>query len=158
VFDFALPIFMIVFSTRGMAHLKDKTYTNIRFLLFVTPLNAKLNPICHLLALLRVHYILHVSRMRVNYNQQDANIFDCLFLKGSTCFGRFLRPSSGAHNCTSATVISTNTAAGCYRGWEGTIPACSIIGWQYPKLNVQLCAPDDGRRNRPKHVEPFRNK
>jgi hypothetical protein len=23
-----------------------------------------------------------------------------LFLKGSTCFGRFLRPSSGAHNCT----------------------------------------------------------
>jgi len=26
------------------------------------------------------------------------------------------------------------------------------------KLIVQLCAPDDGRRNRPKHVEPFRNK
>jgi len=27
------------------------------------PLNAKLNPICHLLALLGVHHILHVSRI-----------------------------------------------------------------------------------------------
>jgi len=30
------------------------------------PLNAELNPICHLLALLGVHYFLHVSRIRVN--------------------------------------------------------------------------------------------
>ena len=30
------------------------------------PLNAKLNPICHLLALLGAHDILHVSRIRVN--------------------------------------------------------------------------------------------
>ena len=29
------------------------------------PLNAKLSPICHLLALLGAHYILHVSRIRV---------------------------------------------------------------------------------------------
>jgi len=35
-----------------------------------------------------------------NYNQQDATINDYLFLKGSTCFGRFLRPSSGAQNRT----------------------------------------------------------
>jgi hypothetical protein len=31
------------------------------------PLNAKLNSICHLLALLGAHPILHVSRIRVNY-------------------------------------------------------------------------------------------
>jgi hypothetical protein len=31
----------------------------------VNPLNAKLNPICHLLALLGAHPILHVSRIRV---------------------------------------------------------------------------------------------
>jgi len=31
----------------------------------INPLNAKLNPICHLLALLGAHNILHVSRMRV---------------------------------------------------------------------------------------------
>ena len=29
------------------------------------PLNTKLNPICHLLALLGAHHILHVSRIRV---------------------------------------------------------------------------------------------
>jgi hypothetical protein len=30
-----------------------------------SPLNAQLNPICHLLALLGAHHILHVSRIRV---------------------------------------------------------------------------------------------
>jgi hypothetical protein len=34
----------------------------------INPLNAKLNPICHLLALLGAHHILHVSRIRVNSN------------------------------------------------------------------------------------------
>jgi hypothetical protein len=34
--------------------------------LFINPLNAKLNPICHLLALLGTHHILHVSGVRVN--------------------------------------------------------------------------------------------
>jgi hypothetical protein len=29
------------------------------------PLNAKLNPICHLLALLGAHHLLHISRIRV---------------------------------------------------------------------------------------------
>jgi len=29
------------------------------------PLNAELNPICHLLTLLEAHHILHVSRVRV---------------------------------------------------------------------------------------------
>jgi hypothetical protein len=31
----------------------------------INPLNANLNPICHLLALLGAHHILHVSRIRV---------------------------------------------------------------------------------------------
>jgi hypothetical protein len=31
------------------------------------PLNAKLNPICHLLALLVAHHILHVSSIRVKF-------------------------------------------------------------------------------------------
>jgi len=30
------------------------------------PLKAELNPVCHLLALLGAHHILHVSRIRVN--------------------------------------------------------------------------------------------
>jgi hypothetical protein len=51
------------------------------------------NKVCSLFN--QVYFILFV-----NYNQQAATIFDYLFLKGSTYFGRFLRPSSGAHNCT----------------------------------------------------------
>jgi len=35
-------------------------------LIYFNPLNAELNPICHLLALLGAHHILHVSRIRVN--------------------------------------------------------------------------------------------
>jgi len=35
----------------------------------MNPLNAKLNPICHLLALLGAHHIFHVSRIRVNILQ-----------------------------------------------------------------------------------------
>jgi hypothetical protein len=31
----------------------------------INPLNTKLNPICHLLALLEAHRFLHVSRIRV---------------------------------------------------------------------------------------------
>jgi len=32
----------------------------------LNPLNTELNPICHLVALLEAHHILHVSRIRVN--------------------------------------------------------------------------------------------
>jgi hypothetical protein len=31
----------------------------------LNPLNAQLNPICHLLAFLGAHHILHISRLRV---------------------------------------------------------------------------------------------
>jgi len=32
----------------------------------ISPLNAELNPICHVLTLLEPHHILHVSRIKVN--------------------------------------------------------------------------------------------
>jgi hypothetical protein len=35
---------------------------------FFNCLNAKLNPICHLLALVGAHHILHISRVRANTN------------------------------------------------------------------------------------------
>jgi len=50
----------------------DGTDQKVQFLMFmlmayfvINPLNAELNPICHLLALLEAHHILHVSRIRV---------------------------------------------------------------------------------------------
>jgi len=39
----------------------ESCYENMQ----IEPLNAKLNPICHMLALLRAHPILHISRIRV---------------------------------------------------------------------------------------------
>ena len=35
------------------------------YITYFNPLNAELNPICHLLVLLGVHHFLHVSRIRV---------------------------------------------------------------------------------------------
>jgi hypothetical protein len=34
---------------------------------YLNPLNAELNPICYLLALLGAHHFLHISRIRVKY-------------------------------------------------------------------------------------------
>jgi len=38
------------------------------------PLNAELNPTCHLLALLGSHHILHVSRIRVNISSVNLKM------------------------------------------------------------------------------------
>jgi len=38
---------------------------------YFSPLKAELNPICHLLALLGAHHILHVSRIRVNFSTKN---------------------------------------------------------------------------------------
>jgi len=48
--------------------------------LLINPLNAQLNPICHLLALLGAHHILHVSRMRVRYILHKKVVLDCKFV------------------------------------------------------------------------------
>jgi len=40
---------------------------NITLILIINHLNAKLNPVCHLLTLLGVHHIFHVSRVRINF-------------------------------------------------------------------------------------------
>jgi hypothetical protein len=49
----------------------------------INPLNAKLNLICHLLALLGAHHIIHVSRIKVK-NEGRAKHFAFLFT--SYCF------------------------------------------------------------------------
>jgi hypothetical protein len=53
------------------------------------PLNAKLNPICQLLALLGAHHILHVSRLRVKQSRKVI-LYRCfgatyrIYFKGKT--------------------------------------------------------------------------
>ena len=38
--------------------------------MYINPLNAELNSICHLLALLGAHHILHVSGLRVKFKSK----------------------------------------------------------------------------------------
>jgi len=40
----------------------------------LNPLSAELNPICHLLALLQAHHILHVSRIRVKHANFPSHV------------------------------------------------------------------------------------
>ena len=40
----------------------------------INHLNAKLNPVCHLLALLGSHHILHVSGVRVKINLKETGL------------------------------------------------------------------------------------
>ena len=42
----------------------------------INPLNAKLNPICHLLTLLGADPIFHTSRIRVRENENATQEFD----------------------------------------------------------------------------------
>jgi len=61
----------------------------------------------------------------------------------STCFGRSFRPSSGALDCV-------------YSLWYNApkkLPAGSIVGALYHKLQTQSSAPENVRNYRPKHVE-----
>ena len=41
------------------------------------PLNAKLNPVCHLLALLVAHHIFHVSGLRVKSLNEHIHMYYC---------------------------------------------------------------------------------
>jgi hypothetical protein len=55
----------------GICNFKIHTTLTVRLCRFIwsayfKPLNAELKHICHLLALLGAHHILHVSRIRVN--------------------------------------------------------------------------------------------
>jgi len=54
------PVCLTILTMMGR-HLVFDTPVSV-----INPLNAELNPICHLLASLGAHLILHVSRIRVN--------------------------------------------------------------------------------------------
>jgi len=43
---------------------------SVYLLYFFNPLNAELNSICHMLALVGAHHIVHVSRIRVNIHDK----------------------------------------------------------------------------------------
>jgi len=91
-----------------------------------------------------------------NYSQQDASFLEFIhFCRRSTRFRRFLLPSSGAHNCTYSFRYCQPILllAATEDKILPMVAASSSTGWQYLKLYVQLCSPDDGRRNGLKNIE-----
>ena len=112
---------------------------------------------------------IHTSVYR-NYNCKlqptrcDVSWF-VYFYRRSTSFRQFLCSSSGAHNCMYSfrycqpilllvAIVDEMELSSI----SSTVAASSSIGWQYLKQYVQLCAPDYGRRNRPKHAQCLQNK
>jgi hypothetical protein len=67
-----LPAQEDLITSSGTGYTNDKfqcnCFTTIKHL---NPINAELNPICRLLALLGAHHILHVSRIRVNIQSRS---------------------------------------------------------------------------------------
>jgi len=61
------------------------------------PLNAELNPICHLLALLGAHHILHISRIRVNkpYPSMECK---CM-MKDNDQIIKYLKNTKNSYGC-----------------------------------------------------------
>jgi hypothetical protein len=49
-------------------------YYNQKFI--INPLNAELNPTCHLLAFLGAHHILHISRIWVNITKVYITMYN----------------------------------------------------------------------------------
>jgi len=62
---------------------RSDSTTNKAIYKLINPLNTKLNPICHLLALLGAHPILHISRIRVN---ETLNALNSKFIVGGIFF------------------------------------------------------------------------
>ena len=105
-------------------------------------------------------------------NQQDATLHNLFIsVKCSICFRRFLRPSPGAQNCIYS--IGFFVKIYCYLPLHGTgsVPSLPVAEMElnqfhavagsskdltkYSMLYIQFWAPDDGRRNRLKHVQNF---
>jgi len=82
------------------------------------------------------------------YNQQDATFLILFVSVGrSTCFRRFFRPSSGAQNCTYSVRYLSDQY--CYL----LLALARLASGSSNGLYVQFWAPDDGGKNRLKHVQ-----
>jgi len=98
----------------------------------------------------------------VSYNKPTrCTKFSNLFLEwNSTCFGKFLYPSSGVFHCTHSNgICHTSLLTTCEQDQDQDVPSwsCSQVVrkpvWHMPLLCVQWKTPYDGQRNCPKHVE-----
>ena len=86
-------------------------------------------------------------------NQMHQYLKFILLELQSTCFGRCFRPSSGVKNCTYSNRHMSNRYCYCLLAsrQQYLFDICML-------LYVQSLNPDDGRKDRPKHVDCYSNK
>jgi hypothetical protein len=85
------------------------------FCVEINPLNAKLNPICHLLILLGAHHIFHVSRIRVKGDRVHKPHTLC---RAVTCTDTNLTCTiflSRTNNCRATDVVRSTASGWLYR-------------------------------------------
>jgi len=141
-----------------------KTYPNTPW--DINPLNSKLNPICHLLALLGAHHILHVSRIRVNRTVRRGSCAVWLtssfhFKKSSKFRQNFMSQINEPTRCNSFTSLLLDVyvwlnmflappcpSSGAYNCisslWFlplacGGIDGCGLAGYDLPDHDQQCC-------------------
>jgi hypothetical protein len=100
-----------------------------------------------------------VQRNKFLFNKTNRRTYftNLFFSRNSTCFGKFLCPSSGVLHCTFGTGIRHAGLMTAFKHDQDGTKAFIKPVWQIPVPNVQWKTPDDGRRNCQKHVE-FLNK
>jgi len=87
-----------------------------------------------------------ITRPEESYRLWSIVVCDLeISVRRSTCFRRFFRPSSGAQNCTYSVRPLLLPAASLARLAAGSSNGLTLY--------VQFWAPDDGRKDRLKHVE-----
>ena len=74
-FVFCFPYCNVNFFTAVNINVVSTSRT---FIAYINPLNAELNPICYLLALLAAHHFLHVSRIRLRLLM--SYIYICVYI------------------------------------------------------------------------------
>ena len=120
----------------------------------------KSNRLSPRLGLYRTHKIWQHTDWNSKLKSTRCNVsWFIYFYRHSACFRRFLLPSPGVHNCTYSfrycqptLLLAAIVDEMEIRSISFMIATNSGVGWQYLKLYVQLCAPDDGRMNSLKHV------
>jgi hypothetical protein len=79
------------------------------------------------------------------YNPQDAKLYNILYYyQCSTWFGRFLRPSSGAQNCTHSSVGElfqlTHASGSSKQAWHIPGAVCTVLSsWWWAEKPTKTC-------------------
>ena len=88
--DVKLCYLQLIWFYENSVTILHAAYENKRLQIQINPLNAELNPICHLLPSLGAHHIFHVSRIRVKMKHKHSlhrtPLSYDLFLLISACY------------------------------------------------------------------------